>query len=118
MAENIDSEIKVISTEYKIDLEGRYYTHAHPIINGQIKADKIREIITKEKTQEVFSIAFGDSEGDIPMLNEVNQGYLYLPGDKEKVSELARESGYVVFNENGKVEINRGPEESETDQIS
>lgn len=93
LAERIDKEITVLSTEYILDSEGKYIRQISSILNGEAKAVKLRGILGES----TYSIGFGDSIGDIPMLKEVDQGYLYNPN--EKLLEVAENEGFIVFND-------------------
>ncbi len=68
--------------------------------NGKIKLllndIKKSEVIKKEMLDEdTFSIAFGDSMGDVPMLNTVNLAFLVRSYSVE-VENIAKEKGWFV----------------------
>jgi HAD superfamily hydrolase (TIGR01490 family) len=96
LAQRIDEEIVALSTEYVVE-NGIYTKQITNILNGELKAVKVRNILgPKEGREGVFSIGFGDSSGDIDMLREVDQGYLYNPSPSLK--EIAKEENFVIFD--------------------
>jgi HAD superfamily phosphoserine phosphatase-like hydrolase len=103
IAKSIDEQIIPLSTEYTLN-DGRYTNEPTTILNGELKGLKLREILgEKGNRNNVFSIAFGDSSGDIDMLKEVDQGYLYRPNPT--LMEIAKQEGFNVFNDESEIYI-------------
>lgn len=62
------------------------------LLNDEKKVDAIQNIISEENT---FSIAFGDSMGDAPMLGSVDMAFLVRSNDNE-IENLAKEKGWYL----------------------
>jgi HAD superfamily hydrolase (TIGR01490 family) len=104
LAQKIDEDIIALSTEYKLNSDGTYIGEIVEILNGEKKAIKLREIMgEKGLRKNIYSIGFGDSSGDIEMLRETDQGYLYKPS--EKLLEFINEEGFKVFNDETEIFI-------------
>jgi HAD superfamily phosphoserine phosphatase-like hydrolase len=103
IAKRIDEDIIALSTEYSIS-EGRYTNEPTNILNGELKGIRLREIMgEKGRRNNNFSIGFGDSSGDIDMLKEVDQGYLYKPSSS--LMEIAKQEGFEIFENETDIQI-------------
>lgn len=95
--EAISRELKMpffASTGY---LNGHTYTgELQLFLNGEAKSEKIREVLTKAE-QPTFCLAFGDSTGDLPLLEAADKAFVINPHQPE-MTELANKHGYILAN--------------------
>lgn len=84
---------KAIASELVI--ENKTYTGTiKQLMNEREKASAVAAVMKGNTTH---SIAFGDSTGDIAMLQTVTHGFLFEPFEKS-LPELARKQGILVVN--------------------
>jgi len=70
---------------------GKFTGKIKRLLNDKVKVDVIKEIETSSKN--VLTIAFGDSQGDIPMLERANLGFFIKPDrqffkDKQDLKDI------------------------------
>lgn len=95
IAEKIEAQHYATKYEYR---NGVYIPQQPVTLNGELKADIIREI-TDENTH---TISFGDSEGDYPMFELTNKAFLYTTS-QEQINE-AKEKGWSVINDENAID--------------
>ena len=96
IAEYIDKDIEYYCT--KLVIEDAKYTGAISVrMNGISK----REIIenTEAYSKDVLTLGFGDSPGDIPMLEVVDHAFLFEQEDHPEMIEVAKDKGWTVFRD-------------------
>lgn len=82
------------ATEYEI--ENGHFTGKMDLSLGK-KPERLRELIDKHNSSLVGSIAVGDSEGDIAMLEMVEQPIAFNPS--KKLFEHAKQEGWSIILE-------------------
>lgn len=76
---------------------GKYVGHPPVLLNDQEKVKTIRTLIDVEGMSH-FSIAFGDSPGDAPMLESVDKAFVVESEHHKEIITIAKEKNWVVFN--------------------
>ena len=71
MLKQLDIYLPIIATDFEVKNE-IYTGKIQKNLNGEAKLEAVTALIQPED----YTIAFGDSEGDLEMLQTVNQGYL------------------------------------------
>ena len=93
--------VKYHATVY--ECKNGVYIKQEPInINGELKADIVREIIDDD----TYSISFGDSEGDYAMFDSTDKAFLYTQNE-EKIKEASRRGWIVINDENAFDEVSK-----------
>lgn len=83
------------ATEFLLDEHGNYSGEI-TLMNHEAKRQKLLDLI-KKITGNHQTIAFGDSPGDIPMLQAVDLGFVVEPKHNPQMVELSQENDWVVL---------------------
>ena len=93
--EAVGRELKMPFFASTAKMTGHTYTGELKLfLNGEAKRQKIQEIL-KDAAQPTFSLGFGDSTGDLPLLETTNQGFVINP-HQEEMKEMAKQRGYIL----------------------
>lgn len=87
-------------------MKGKVYTgETKMFLNGEAKSRRVKDILNRVE-QPTFSLAFGDSTGDLPLLETADQGFIINPHEEE-MKQIAKEKGYnLVTGETVLNEVN------------
>lgn len=83
------------ATEFLLDENGKYSGEIY-LMNHETKRSKLVEIIKKLSGSHQV-ISFGDSPGDIPMLEAADVGFVVQPDHNPQMVELSQKNGWVVL---------------------
>jgi HAD superfamily phosphoserine phosphatase-like hydrolase len=66
---------------------------------GHMNGLKKKEVIEtfESKGEDIFSIGFGDSPGDIPMLESVDRAFVFYQTDHPEMEDVVKDKGWVMF---------------------
>ena len=66
---------------------------------GHMNGLKKKEVIEsfESKGDDIFSIGFGDSPGDIPMLESVDRAFVFYQTDHPEMEDVVKDKGWVMF---------------------
>jgi HAD superfamily hydrolase (TIGR01490 family) len=76
--------------------DNTYTGELNVFLNGEEKRKAVKKILS-DAGQPTFSLAFGDSTGDLPFLEAADKAFVINP-HQEEMKELAREKGYALVN--------------------
>jgi HAD superfamily phosphoserine phosphatase-like hydrolase len=104
IAKLIGKEVKYYATEFQKEA-GVYVSEFPKILSSEMKGEIVSGYLSaNENKAEIRSIAVGDSKGDIPMLELVDQAYIYSQSEHEGIFETAKERGWTVFTKHIELE--------------
>lgn len=83
------------ATEFLLDGSGKYSGEIH-LMNHETKRSKLVETIKKISGNHQV-ISFGDSPGDIPMLEAADIGFVVQPDHNPQMVELSQKNNWVVL---------------------
>jgi HAD superfamily phosphoserine phosphatase-like hydrolase len=96
IAEYIDPELEYYCTKLDIK-DGRYTGNFIKHMNGSYKREVVESI--ENQQDDVLTIAFGDSPGDIPMLEAVDYAFVFTQIDHPEMEELVSDKGWFMFKD-------------------
>jgi HAD superfamily phosphoserine phosphatase-like hydrolase len=94
IAEYIDKDIKYYSTKLVVEY-GKYTGEVSVRMNGISKRNIIEN--TEAYANNVLTLGFGDSPGDVPMLEVVDHAFVFEQKDHPDMVEVAKENSWVIF---------------------
>jgi HAD superfamily hydrolase (TIGR01490 family) len=101
LAEIIGKDTLYFATKYHT--KDGYYTGNHEIhMNGIEKKKHIQNLIDQHDS--TYTIGFGDSPGDIPMLEIVDKAFVFSQEEHHEMEEVAKDKGWVFFKEYEEIE--------------
>lgn len=94
VAQIIGDDIEYYCTELE-KKEGVYTGRNFGHMNGLKK----KEVVEKFENigEDIFSIGFGDSPGDIPMLESVDKAFVFYQTDHPEMEDVVKDKGWVMF---------------------
>lgn len=102
--EAIGRELKMPFLASTGKMNGHTYTGELKVfLNGEEKRNAVKKILA-EAGQPTFSLAFGDSTGDLPLLEAADRAFVINP-HQEEMKELAREKGYALVNSESIIKV-------------
>lgn len=98
-----DIAIEQISQMLEAD---RYFASKIPISNGKYDGTSVHVLNELEKTKSIkgilgeddVSIAFGDSTGDIPMMEMADQAFVVENDHHSEMTDYAKEKKWIIFS--------------------
>jgi phosphoserine phosphatase len=96
IAEYIDPELEYYCTKLEVK-DGIYTGNSTNHMNGKFKREVVEAI--ENKQEDVLTIAFGDSPGDIPMLEAVDHAFIYSEADHPEMEDVAKDKGWFLFKD-------------------
>jgi HAD superfamily phosphoserine phosphatase-like hydrolase len=89
--------VKYFATVYE-HKNGVYVAQQPTSLNGELKANVVRDILDDN----TYSISFGDSEGDYPMFELTDNAFLYTNSGEKKKEAIER--GWIILNDENALE--------------
>jgi HAD superfamily phosphoserine phosphatase-like hydrolase len=94
LAQIIGKDTLYYATKYHT--KDGYFTGSHEThMNGIEKKKHIKKLIDQHDS--TYTIGFGDSPGDIPMLELVDKAFIFSQGEHIEMEEVARDKDWDFF---------------------
>jgi HAD superfamily hydrolase (TIGR01490 family) len=96
LAKIIGDDIEYYCTIFEIE-DGVYTGKHQPHMNGEYKKEVVEALV--KAGDDIFSIAFGDSPGDIPMLETVDKAFVFAQEEHREMEDVVESKGWHMFKD-------------------
>lgn len=92
----IGDDIEYYCTIFEVE-NGKYTGKHQPHMNGEYKREVVEALVGAG--DDIFSIAFGDSPGDIPMLETVDEAFVFAQDEHREMEDVVESKGWHIFKD-------------------